>query len=160
RLSDKAKYDQAFADIEDLKPSKLHVPLALGVEKARQLAANHTDKRVTVWMVSDFRKLDWGAPQGRPLHEALLKLVRVKDPPKVIPRDVSHPFREAGGGNPPSHSNVGIVDMRPSTRVTGRGMPVSFTVTVANYGLAETSVQVLIYDDASGDERLDVTFNE
>ncbi len=161
RLSDKAKYDQALAELDDLKPSKLHVPLVLGVDRAQQLAAGNSDKRVTVWLVGDFRKLDWGAPQGRPLHEALIKLARSKTPPvKILARDTAHPFREAAAGNPPSHGNVGIVDMRPSTRVTGRGMPVSFTVTVANYGLAETSVQVLIYDDASGDERLDVTFNE
>jgi hypothetical protein len=160
RLGDKQRFDQAFADFENLKPSLMHVPLVVGVEKAQVLAAANTDKRVTVHVVSDFRQLDWAAPEGRPLHEALLKLVRGKDPVKVRLVDTAHPFRQAGEPNPPAHKNLALVDLRPSTRVTGRGMPVTFTVTVANFGLEETEVQPLIYDSVSGDERLDVTFIE
>ena len=50
--------------------------------------------------------------------------------------------------------------MRPSTPVTGKGMPVQFTVTVANYSPRDAEVLPVIYDDETGNERFDVTFNE
>ncbi len=151
--------DEILRDITSLQPGKLHVELVKGVEKAQEIAANHGDKRVTVHVISDFRKRDWVGMEARPLHDALLKLAKAGT--KVHLEDTAHPFRVKDHREVPVyHDNVGIVDMRPNTRVTGKGMPVKFTVTVANFTTRETDVQVVVHDDATGDERLDVTFNE
>src|SRR5262245_45774978 len=69
RLADGARREQAIAEVEALPASKLHVELVRGVDRAAQLAADHTDKRVTVHVISDFRRRDWVGADARPLHE-------------------------------------------------------------------------------------------
>jgi hypothetical protein len=162
RLNEQAGYARASAAIEAMKPSKLHVPLVEGVKQARELAARHPDKNVTIHVLSDFRETDWVKGESvAPLREALLTASRGEHPLQVRLWDSAHPFREAREDAPPAaHKNVGITDMRANTRITGRGMPVTFTVEVANYGPQDTEVKVKIFDDLTGSERFDVTFNE
>jgi hypothetical protein len=161
RLADKNRYDEAQAEVLGLKPSKLHVPLVKGVEKAHELAGGHTDKKVTIHVVSDFRKTDWTGTDAKPLHDALLKVARGKDGLKLYLKDAAHPFRDsAQGGSPVAHKNLAIVDIRPSLRVASRGQPVLFTLTVANYGREESEVQVKVFNETTGAEQLDATFKE
>ncbi|MCC6421671.1 MAG: BatA domain-containing protein [Gemmataceae bacterium] len=161
RLNDPVKLKTALDEVEAIQGTKVHADLLRGVEKAQKLAEEHRDKQVTIHVVSDFRKHDWTGLDARPLQEALLKLAKSKDKVKVRLVDTALPFRAQGqAGAPPYHDNVGIVDMRPSTRVTGKGMPVTFTVTVANFSPRDQEVLVTIFDDETGNERFDVTFNE
>src|SRR5262249_52254622 len=118
-------------------------------------------KKVTIHVVSDFRKTDWTGSDAKPLTDALLKVARGKDGVKPKLWDTAHPFREgAQAANPASHKNVAIVDIRPSLRVASRGQPVVFTMTVANYGREEAEVQVKVYNEVTGTEQLNATFKE
>src|SRR5207237_10342402 len=52
-----------------------------------------------------------------------------------------------------------LVDLRAGTRVVGKGMPVIFTATVANYSAREARVNIAVFDDRTGQEMLQVDFN-
>ncbi|MCI0457400.1 MAG: BatA domain-containing protein [Gemmataceae bacterium] len=160
RLNDTARYNQAVEDVELIQPTKIHADLMRGVDKARKLIEDHKGKDITVHVISDFRRHDWTTADARPLQEALLKWA--KEGIKVRLIDTAPPLRPEGAqaGAPPYNENLAIVDMRPSTRIAGKGMPVGFTVTVANFSPRDAEVLVTVHDDASGTERFDVHFNE
>jgi hypothetical protein len=160
RLNDSAKLKQAVEEVELIQPTMIHADLLRGIDKAQKLIDDNKDKVVTVHVISDFRRHDWATVDARPLQEALLKLTKAGV--KVRLTDTAPPPRPAGAqpGAPPYNENLAIIDMRPSTRVAGKGMPVMFTVTVANFSPRDTEVLVTAHDDATGTERFDVTFNE
>ena len=79
---------------------------------------------------------------------------------KIRPTDTAHPYRVKGqGGVVLSHDNVALIALRANTRVIGKGMPVTLTATVANYGTRDESVNVVVYDDDTGKEMAQVDFN-
>jgi hypothetical protein len=158
KLNDKKNVDKVREELDEMKCSKLQVDLLLGIKKAQEIAANHAASRITLHVISDFRQRDWSGPEGEALQKALITMT---DSPDVKIRlfDTSYPARQTGGGVPLSHDNVGILDLRPGTRVAGKDMPVNFTVTLANYSSREAAVNVAIYDDATGQEMLQVDFN-
>lgn len=141
------------------RPSMLHVDIGQGVKRAQQIAAENATSRITLHIISDFRHHDWTGPEGEAIQKALLKLTETPDL-KIRLVDTAHPYRATGpSGVPLAHDNVGIVDLRPGTRVAGKDMPVAFTVTLANYSAREAQVNVAIFDDATGQEMLQVDFN-
>jgi hypothetical protein len=159
RLNDKNKMDEFKSDLERLEPSKLHIDLMPGIKKVQELVANNPESRITLYLVSDFRQSDWSTAGGEAVQKALLQLAKSAGV-EIRVQDTVSPYRLVGqGGIPVSHDNIGIVDLRASTRVAGKGMPVTFTATVANYSAREAQVNVAVFDDASGEERHEVDFN-
>lgn len=142
-----------------LDPTSVHVPIMTGVKKAHEVMNAHPEHRVTLHILSDFRQSEWALPEGEAVQKLLVQMSQERNDLKIRLIDVVHPYRvKDQGGIPLSHDNVGIVDLRPGTRVAGKDMPVTFTLTLANYSSREAEVNVVIYDDATGQERLDVDF--
>jgi len=160
KLNDPKKLEEFRKDLEQLEASQLHVPVFKGVQKMRDLVAANPESRITLHILSDFRQKDWALPDAEPLHKMLSQMVQDNKDLKVRMIDAVHPYRQSGqGGLPLFHENVGIVDMRAGTRVAGKDMPVMFGVTLANFSAREAEVNLVIYDDATGQERLDVDFS-
>jgi hypothetical protein len=159
KLNDSVNEKKVKEYLESLQPSNVHVDLVRGVEMARRMFGEHPETpRQLLHVVSDFRQVDWSGPDAEGLHKAMQKLHQAKV--KIRPTDAAHPFRLKGqGGVLQAHDNLAIVDLRASTRVVGKGMPVTFKVTVANFGTRDEQVNVVIVDDSSGRPRLDIDFN-
>jgi hypothetical protein len=159
KLNDATGEKKVKEYLDSLQPSNVHVDLVRGVQLARHLFGDHPETpRQILHLVSDFRTVDWDGPGAEGLHKALRELHQAKV--KIRPTDTAHPYRLKGqGGVPLSHDNLAIIDLRASTRVVGVGMPVTFKVTVANYGARDEAVNVVIYDDDSGRPREDIDFN-
>jgi hypothetical protein len=160
KLNDKKHLDELKNDLELLAPSKLHVDVLQGIKKAQEIINNTPPEKtqITLHIVSDLRQRDWNMPEKESLQKMLHQLATSKV--KIWLRDTVHPYRLPGqGGIPASHDNIGILDLRPGTRVAGKDMPVSFTVEVGNFSAREANVNVTIFDDFSGQEMLQVDFN-
>jgi hypothetical protein len=148
-LNDEATAKALGEFLKPLQPTTLHVPLLRGVERARQLFGDNADSQPVLHLVSDFRVVDWTGAESGPLVKVLQDLHNSKV--KIHPTDTAHPYRVKGQrGVPLSHDNVAIVDFHPNSRVVGVGMPVTFSVTVANYGARDESVNIVIYNDNTG----------
>lgn len=159
RLGDKSKRDELKNDLDLLEVSKLHASILPGLKKVQEIAAANPESRLVLYVLSDFRHSDWSMPTVESLKKELSKLASAPET-EIRMRDVAHPFRIDGqGGVPLSHDNIGIVDLRAGTRIAGKDMPVSFTITVANYSAREADVNVAIFDDSTGQEMLQVDFN-
>ncbi len=147
------------ADVAALEASKLHVYLLQGAKKVQEIINNNPESRISVYLFSDFRQKDWFGQEGEALYEAFDAMVKDQKDMKLYLFDTAHPDRAAGQAIPLNHDNIGISELRAGTRVAGRAMPVSFTATVTNYSGREMDVQLVIFDDASGQEKLEVDFN-
>lgn len=159
RINDTKIAAELKEDIAAMKPSKAHVSILRGIRLAQEYRGKFADSKMYVHLLGDYRKLDWTGSDAQEIQQALVSL----DKADVIidPRDMAKPFRIKGeGGTPRSNDNVGILDFRSNTRITGPGTPIKFTVTVGNFSLLEKTVHVGIYDDESGKEMLQVSFNE
>jgi hypothetical protein len=160
-LNDTGKLEELKREIEDMPVSKLHVDMAQAVKKAQEICANNVDARVTLHVLSDFRQKEWVLPTAEGLYKTLVGLGKDYKDMKILLHDAAHPGRLPGqGGYPLSHDNVGLVDLRPSTRVVGKNMPVHFTLTVANYSGREAEVNVIIVDERTGNQKFDVDFDK
>lgn len=147
-------------ELDLLEASQVHVSILKGVKKLQEVINNNPEDRVTAHILTDFRQKDWALPDAEDLHKTLIQMARDRGDLKVRLIDTIHPYRTSGqAGAPLSHDNVGIVDLRAGTRVVGRDMPVTFTVTLANYSAREQEVNVVIYKDADGTEQPQVDFN-
>ena len=143
-----------------LDATALHVPMMAGLKKAQEVINNNPESRVTLHILSDFRQKEWGVPDGENLHKLLVQMAKDRPDLKIRMIDTVHPYRTSGqGGMPLSHENVGIVDLRAGTRVAGKDMPVTFTVTLANYSAREVEVNIGVFDDASGGEKHEADFS-
>lgn len=159
RLGDKEKRDALKSDLDQMEVSKLHVGVLPGLKKVQEIMAGNPESRVAIYVLSDFRQSDWAMPGVEPIKKEFLKLASFPDT-QILLRDCAHPLRPDGqGGVPLSHDNIGIVDLRAGTRIAGKGMPVNFTVTVANYSAREADVNVVVFDDSNGREMLQLDFN-
>jgi hypothetical protein len=156
-LNDKTTVDKIREELEQLPPGKLHVEPLVAVKKAQQIVEQNPESRLAFHLISDFRERDWRGSEAEALHKAVVQLVQDKDRVKLWMKDVAHPDRLAGT-SPAAHDNVGIVDLRASTRVAGKGMPVTFTITIANYSAREASVRIAVHDE-HGAERQEIDFN-
>jgi hypothetical protein len=143
-----------------LDATSLHVPVLAGVKKAQEIINANPESRITLHILSDFRQREWAAPDGEALHKLLVQLAKEHTDLKVRLIDAVSPYRTATQtAAPVSHENVGIVDVRAGTRVAGKDMPVTFTVTLANYSAREAEVNLVVFDDASGKEKFEVDFS-
>lgn len=154
RLADPDTIKEITEELESLKPSYLHVPISLGVKHAQTIFFPKDEAprfRPTLHIISDFRRVDWSEPYADELKKLMDSLE--KNSVTVRLSDVAFPARDlALEDTPNGHENVGIVDFRANTRIVGKGMPVTFTVDVANYGVTEKKVTVLIYESTPSDQ--------
>jgi hypothetical protein len=159
RLNDASTEKAIKAYLDELHVSNLRVNLAQGVKAAKKLFGDHVDvPRQVLHLVSDFRQVDWTGPEADGLLKALRELNDRKV--KIRPTDTAHPYRVKGqGGAVLAHDNLAIIELRANTRVAGSGVPVTFTVTVANYGGRDESVNVVVADDDTGQEMQQIDFN-
>ena len=154
------KLEDFKKELEQLHASQLHVPVFRGVQKLKELVNANPESRITLHVLSDFRQKDWALPDAEPMHKALVELAKEHADLKIRLIDTVHPYRQAGqGGMPLAHENVGIADIRAGTRVVGKDMPVTFTVTLANFSARQVEVNLVIFDDANGRERQEVDFS-
>jgi hypothetical protein len=158
RLNDASTEKAVKAYLEELQVTNLRVDMLQGVKLAKALFGDHPEAKRVLHLVSDFRQVDWNGPEA----EGLLKALRAlhDDKVKIRPTDTAHPYRAKGqGGVPRSHDNLAIIDLRANTRIVGKGMPVTFKVTVANYGGRDESVNIVLYDDDTGKEKVEADVN-
>ncbi|MCI0378878.1 MAG: BatA domain-containing protein [Gemmataceae bacterium] len=160
KLNDGGKLEELKKDVAQMEASKLHVPVLTGVRKVQELVTAYPESRITFHILSDFRQREWSLPDAEALHKLLVEMAKDRPDLKIRLIDAVHPYRTSGqGGVPLAHDNVGIVDLVAGTRVAGKDMPVAFTLTLANYSAREAEVNVVIYEDKTGNERHDVDFN-
>jgi hypothetical protein len=158
-LNDPAKFEELKKDIAEMQPTQVHAEVLPAIKKVQDIAANHPESRITLHILSDFRQKDWAMPRAEELYKALVGMGETYKDMKLMLYDAAEKPRQTGpGGYPPSHDNVGIVELRPSTRIVGKGMPVHFTMGIANYGGSEATVDVGIFDEGTGKERQEVDF--
>lgn len=159
RLSTASRAKELEADLATVEPTLQHTTMQQAVKKVQDWVNNNAEARVTLHIVSDFRQRDWARPEAENLHQMLQAMTKTSRDFKVRLIDVAHPFWAKGQANPLSHDNIGILDLRAGTKVVGKSMPVSFTATIANFSGREAEVQMVVYDDTTGREMLEVDFN-
>ena len=120
---------------------------------------NNAEARITLHVVSDFRQRDWALPDAEHLHQMLQTMAKNSRDFKVRLIDVAYPLWAKGQATVRSQDNVGILDLRAGTKVVGKAMPVNFTATISNFSGREAEMQMIIYDDATGREMLEVDLN-
>jgi hypothetical protein len=139
--------------------SLLHLDLTKGVKAAEDLLEKNVADQGILYIVSDFRQRHWGGPEAEGLLKALDHLAKGKDQQaknrvKINLIDVAHPFRSETQRTALYHDNLAVVEVRPESRVVAEQMPVTFTVTVANYSPSERkNVRVSVF--VNGQERLE-----
>jgi hypothetical protein len=138
--------------LDDVKCSALRVDLLQGVEAARAVFEKSPLDRRLLHLVSDFRRQDWSEPEVTGLTKGLESLAGAGVEIRLI--DTAHPKRSEMQRVAQYHDNLGIVELRPETRVAAKDMPVQFTVTVANYSPSERK-NVRVTVKVNGAERLE-----
>lgn len=159
-LNDPEKLKKLHEDINELQPSMIHVDMMRGIKAAHQIISDHSDSHATLHIVGDYRTKDWGQPHGETLMKEIIDLAKSrKTELKIRAIDSVYPKRAVQGGFPASRDNVGIVDIRPSTRIAGKNMPVQFSVVLQNFSGAQTEVTLRARDEVTGKDMFDVNFN-
>lgn len=143
RLNDQSIKELGTA-LAQIEPSNLHVDLFQGIARAKALIEQTAPDLRVLYIVSDFRQIDWSGPSGDKLTRELAALSEAGIHVKLV--DVANPPRREAERDASFHENLSIVRLEPQYRVVGRNMPPTpFTVTVANYGLTERqNVQVRV----------------
>jgi hypothetical protein len=153
RLSDpSAPFDQRLSEesLRDLSAylgrmeecSLLHLDMAKGVKVAKEIFEKNPQDQGILYVVSDFRQKHWSGPEAEGLLKSLDQLSKgadklAKNKVKINLIDTAHPFRSETQRSALYHDNLAVMELRPATRVSAEGMPVQFTVTVANYSPSE-----------------------
>jgi Aerotolerance regulator N-terminal len=128
--------DELRAYLNPLKPSPLRVGIPAGLARAKALLDDAPKMRRVLHIVGDFRSVDWSSSDQEALAQTFKELEDAKI--KVFLIDAAHP--EVGQSQqkaPLFHDNIGIIDLRPETKVAPRFAPIEFTVLVANYSNSE-----------------------
>ena len=158
-LADGSRFDELKKDLENLPPTLLHANMYQAMKRVQEIVRNNLDHRVKLYIVSDFRRSDWARPQAEELHNMIQGMAKDTRDMKILLIDVAHKAWSKGESTVQSQDNVGIVDFRANTKVAGKGMPVIFTATIANFGDHDAEVQVRVFDETKGGERPDIDFD-
>jgi Aerotolerance regulator N-terminal len=139
-------------DLAEMNCTKLSLPLTGTLQRIKDIADGSTDK-ITVHIISDFRKSDWTGPQAKDLHKLMTELGKHDNVKRIYLIDSAHPTREPEqGGVPAYHDNLGIVEVRPSTRVASSGSTIHVTATIVNYSPRDADVKLVPFNDVDGRE--------
>ncbi len=145
--------------IEDVKgklsgqaPSTVRTSLVTGLQKAKETlekSGGSTDTAKVVHVVTDLRAMDW-EQDGEALSQVIRQMSEAGI--KVHLVDVSSPGRPTDKSKPLAYSdNVGIVELRPRTRVAAVDEPVDFEVRLKNFGNTHLKdVQVYFFLNGQG----------
>jgi len=137
--------DASIGDLKDylrpLTPAAVRVGLADGLRKAKErLDAKGDEVAKVIHVVSDLRALDW-AEDGEAVKQLLAEYTAAGVRVNLI--DMAYPARRDQDRQPRSGDNVGIVELRPRSRVAARGQPIDLELRVKNSGATEArDVQV------------------
>jgi len=125
--------DQVKALLAQEKPATVRAGLPPALQKAKQYldraAGNDTAK--VVYVYSDMRSVDWQRDA-----EAIGQVVQemTESGAEVHLIDVASPYRRPDRKNPAFSDNVGILELKPRSRVVALGKEVEFEVRVRNFG--------------------------
>lgn len=156
-LNDSAKFKEFSQRVTEYQASPRNVSMMEGIKVARKLIGDNAESRITLHLLNDFRSVDWSSKSGEGMYKELIDLVKNNKELKLRPIDAALPMR--GPGYPKSSPNVGIVDIRPSTRIVGHKMPVHFTIDIANYGDKPVDVKLVARNEETGKDMMDVDFD-
>jgi hypothetical protein len=153
-----SEFEEFKKKMAELEPTKLHLNLLDGVKAARKIADDNPKALVTFTLLSDFRKKDFDSDSAT-LHKELVEFSRQRKAKIHLVDTLLDPARTPTlGVAPPGHDNIGIVDLRPRSRMVGRDMPVTFTLSVANFGPQRDDIMVAIYEQNTGRPCQEVNF--
>ena len=144
--------------LEAAAPSNVRVELLDGLKQARELFDRQPEARRYLHLVSDFRQRDWSDADTSGLQRTLTAFTASGIHVRLL--DAAHPTRnELQRTAPPYHENLGIVGLRPETRLAAVGLPVEFEVAVRNFSMVDLK-NVRVTVKMNGGERLEgsVTF--
>ncbi|MEM9826877.1 MAG: BatA domain-containing protein [Planctomycetota bacterium] len=115
--------------------------MASAIELASELIEGSQADQTNLYLISDFRKNPWGAPED--INAAV----------QSVPADTSIRLVDCAEGSGDNASNLAITDLSPQPDVWVAGVPVTFRVAVANRGSTPASdvqinAQVVQYDEA------------
>src|SRR5262245_15161830 len=149
--------DQTLAQLtqvlDDLQPTDLHLKPQDGVRAAGEYLGEKSLGQRILHFVGDFRSRDWSGPEAEALNQDIDALCQSGVQVSLV--DTADPTRsERGPGAPAHHDNLGVVDLRPDTRVAALGMPVQFTVAVQNF-TGQDRENVFLTVKVNGTERLE-----
>ena len=65
RLSDPTVAETIGKDLAELQPTKLHVDMQLGLNKAHNYIKENPNSKIVIHLIGDFRKSDWAGPESR-----------------------------------------------------------------------------------------------
>jgi hypothetical protein len=159
RLNDPDKLKACNQYIGELQPSMVHVNMLQAVKRAQAIMADYPESQLTLHILSDFRHDDWSTSKADALLKEVSGMVQVQKGIKIRPIDTVYPARSAGQANPDARDNVGILDLRPSTRIIGTNMPVQFTVTLKNFSGKQAEFHLEARNENTGKDMQDVDFN-
>jgi hypothetical protein len=158
-LNDSNRFNELKTDLDGLPATVLHANMYQAMKRVQEIVRNNSEHRVKLYIVSDFRRSDWARPQAEELHKIIQGMATDARDMKILLIDVAHKAWQKGEQAVHSQDNVGIVDFRANTKVAGKGMPVTFTATIANFGDHEAQVMASVLDESMGGERLDIDFD-
>src|SRR5260370_2693489 len=122
--------------------SLMHLDMTRGLKAAENIFEKNPQDQGILYVVSDFRQRHWSGPEAEGLLKALDQLSKgsdklAKNKVRINLIDTAHPFRSETQRTAMYHDNLAVVELRPETRVAAEGMPLQFTVTVANFSPSE-----------------------
>ncbi|MBI2804843.1 MAG: BatA domain-containing protein [Planctomycetes bacterium] len=160
RLNDPENLKKVTQEVNEMKPSMMHVEMLRGVKAAKAIMAKFPESQITLHILSDLRDVDWKQPDAEALGKELVQIAKSSKEVRVRLIDCALPARAANqNGYPPSNDNVGISEIRPSTRIAGHKMPVRFAVTIQNFSSNAIDVDLVVRDENEGRDLLDVDFS-
>lgn len=155
-LNDESKQKEAQDEIKKIEPSLQHIPLPSVLGKLTALMEARQGNRIELHIVSDIREKDWDSAYTTLQADLAALTLKHKDLTCKL-TDILPPARTKESV-PESPENVAIVDLRPATRVVSKTMRMEFVMRLANFSSQDQEVKVLVYDELTGEERLDVNF--
>ena len=157
KLNDPRRLEELKKDLDGLEASQIHVPMAVGLKKVQELVTANPNNRITVHVLSDFRERDWALPAAEPVNKILVEMAKDRPDLKIRLIDTVHPYRLSGQGASRSRMKMWELSICAGTKVVGKGMPVQFTATLANFSAREMEVNLVVLAD--GEEKFETDFS-
>jgi hypothetical protein len=142
------------AKLNDTKPTFLHLEPLAGVTEARTYFNDNPKGQRVLHLVSDFRLHDWTGTASEPVHKEIEGLCGIGVHVNLV--DAAHPPR-VGIQPPRHHDNVGIIDLRPETRIVAEGQLINVTVSIQNFSNSDQDGRFFLDVRVDDAERLEAS---